>query len=157
MWLAGYKVFYVSSSKVYHWGGTALWKVPDSALNYYKNRNQLWTLLKNLQLRNVILYYPLTLFFITVISLQHKRSEMVSSAMRAISYTLLSLKTVWIKRLSVQMLRKRSDREMKRFGIIETSGSIVKTSFLFSSAGKRTMKSIIEKIQDAAGNTTSGI
>jgi len=141
-WLLGYKVVYVPRSIVYHLGegGTKreshkrrlYYKkgrknvipqgriISDTRL-YYANRNALFNLTKNLEVRNAIIGIIGSIIYFTyqTISLLRQREpkRLLFLCGALLSY-LKSISSVWKKRQFIQENRMKSDKELFNEGLI---------------------------------------
>lgn len=115
IWLRGYKVVFIPNSIVYHYvGGT--FKGSRIQSIYFFQRNMLITLMKNLELRNLLKILPAHIFLLLVDSLytdlKNRRAYRLHATVRCIIYIISNFRRVWMKRVIVQSSRKMSDREL---------------------------------------------
>ena len=119
--LNGYKVVFVPRSIIYHFGSGTRKKFERPAQSqYYNTRNSLVMLIKNYNLKNLLMgaivnaLVELTLFSISLPS----RKTYNLSRLRALSWILLNFQYVWRKRLRVRYLvRKVPDDRIKKLMI----------------------------------------
>jgi GT2 family glycosyltransferase len=132
-WISGYYVAYAPNSIVYHYGGgTArtlnsnrsgiLYERLKSSLHiYYGTRNSIVNVLKNLELRNMLLgivfSFFLLLFHLLVLLIDGdiKDARLLISAS---IWPIRNLKNVWKKRLDIQARRKLSDQKLLEWGLL---------------------------------------
>lgn len=128
--LNGYKVVFVPKSVVYHFGSGTRKKFERAAESYYYNtRNGISMLIKNYDLKNLFISVTarvlaeLALFLISL-PFPSKRSYNLSR-ISAMFWVLLNFRHVWEKRLKVQLMRKVSDKQIKRLMIKGNSPFLV--------------------------------
>jgi len=119
--LAGYKVFFVPTAKVYHArGGT----VGATYFQRVKNvmlytRNHFVTLIKNYELKTLLKLSPIILVVeilkILYLLIIKKNWKVAYAALNGIFYVLKDLKVILQKRMKVQRIRKISDKEIMKF------------------------------------------
>ncbi len=125
VWQQGYKVLYVPSAVVYHWGGAY------SAYFSRKNisliiRNKFYAILKNFEIKNIIKGLLLVFgycFFIGAWGIITKRPYIIIDIIHAGIYLLTNHRKmieVLQKRRIVQRNRKRSDKELYKIGVISS-------------------------------------
>jgi GT2 family glycosyltransferase len=129
-WLSGYKVLYVPQSVVYHrFGGTTGSSRHVPLRVFYGTRNALFNILKNYELRSVIL--PLIFSFLYhgvkflgfVVTLRFKSAL---ALIRAYWSLVRHLPEVLKKRGEVQVGRKVSDRFLTENGLIISLAAAIK-------------------------------
>jgi GT2 family glycosyltransferase len=132
--LAGGEIYSIPQSKIWHYvGGTLDQENPRKV--YWNFRNNIFLLVKNLSLLNLLLRLPLRfpldlLAFVVEILKRHFRSAF--SIVRAYGWLLSHIPLILRKRREVQKGRKVSDRSVFRFVY---PGSIIVEYFL---AGRKT-------------------
>jgi GT2 family glycosyltransferase len=121
VWLAGYRVVFVPSAKVYHVGAATTTKFRPSYLMFQQYRNQIVTMVKNLSLKNLVKYTPgLVSYNLKWLFLHISRNEpqSVLGNLRSITWCLLFFNKIWLKRLEVQTRRVVSDEALFKRGAI---------------------------------------
>jgi len=126
-WISGYYVAYAPDSIVYHYsGGTAgtlnrnrsgiLYERLKSSLRvYYGTRNAIINVLKNLELKNLLLGIVFSFFlllFQLLVLLIDGDIKNVRLLMSASMWSIKNLKSVYKKRLDIQARRKLSDQKL---------------------------------------------
>jgi hypothetical protein len=114
--LKGHTIVFVPNSVVYHRGGEP--EGPNVAVrNLYLGRNYIATLVKNLELRNLLVHgsahivvHLLTILFY----LSRRRVQDALGLMLALPRALVELPAMWRKRQVVQRFRVVSDKEIFR-------------------------------------------
>jgi len=117
--LLGYGVIFVPSAKACHCGQIAKGLSPRRL--YHSVKNRICTMLKNYEQRNlwqrICIFYILTLLsafgFILLL-----KPEQAFALLKGLAYPILNLKTVWRKRLTVQIRRRVSDKELFQKGLL---------------------------------------
>jgi len=128
IWLRGYRVVFVPKSIVYHavararlsargWRGVEL---------FYWHRNQLVTLLKNMELKNLVKVLTLrsSLSFIDAFvgSVKSRNARPLLSLLRANIWVIFNFRRIWEKRKQVQcLIRKKKDKEIMPHIMVKTS------------------------------------
>jgi len=118
--LNGYKVVFVPKSIVYHFGSGTRKRIQIPAESYYYNtRNSFIMLIKNYDLKNLVInvitnvLVELTIFLISLPFPSKKTYNL--SRLRALSWNLLNFRHIWRKRLKVQYwVRKVPDKQIKK-------------------------------------------
>jgi len=132
-WISGYYVAYATNSIVYHYGsGTTgalnsnrsgiLYDRLKSPLHvYYGTRNSILNVLKNLELRNMLLgiffsiFFLLFQFFVLLMDGDVKNAKLL---IRASIWPIKNLKAVWKKRIYIQARRKFNDQKLLRLKVL---------------------------------------
>lgn len=117
--LNGYKVVFIPRSVVYHLGsGTRRKHQNLVASSFYNTRNSLIMLIKNYNLRNLVIYgtanvlFQSTLFFSSLLTSNRFCSL---SRLKGMIWILVHFKTIWKKRMQVQYgIRKILDEEIRK-------------------------------------------
>jgi len=132
-WISGYYVAYAPNSIVYHYGGgTArtlnsnrsgiLYERLKSSLHiYYGTRNSIINVLKNLELRNMLLGIVFSFFLLLFQLLVLLKDGDIKDARLLISasmWPIKNLKNVWKKRLNIQARRKLSDQKLLEWKLL---------------------------------------
>jgi len=117
-WLAGYQIFYVPSSVVYHKAGGTAEKVDSKFIifiSYYSFRNRICTLLKNLGPWEFIKIFPfhiLCCLGIALALLIRGETAYTKGILQAIGWNIASLRSTLAKRALVQKkIRQVCDRD----------------------------------------------
>jgi len=106
------------NSIVYHTvsGSFKVSRIEATLSLYYFKRNMLITLIKNLELKNIIKIIPLhvllSIIDAVISDIKNKSNRRVISISKAIFYLIANFKSVWIKHLKIKTLRKLSDSEI---------------------------------------------
>jgi GT2 family glycosyltransferase len=127
--LAGWAVYSVSNSIVWHHGGGTL-SHDNPAKIYYNFRNNIFTLAKNLSGANLIVRLPLRVFLDVVAfirSLIVFQIAMAMAILKAYGWLLLRINLIWKKRRQVQNRRREPDSKVLK---LMYPGSIVFEFFL---------------------------
>lgn len=115
-WLAGYKIIYVPNSVICHKGGGTASRISLPFIDYHSFKNRICTLIKNLELKNLLKILPLHLllclgisfFFFLKGELKHG-----FAILRGIGWNIKNLRKNWQKRRIVQrQIRKIPDKEL---------------------------------------------
>ncbi len=112
IWILGYKVLYTSTSKIYHKGGETAKKLNNSFVLYHSYKNRIYTYLKNLELKTILLVLPVHLIFCELASIVYFLTFQLSAAIaiqKAIFWNLLNLRKVKKGREFINSIRKISD------------------------------------------------
>ncbi|NTW48139.1 MAG: glycosyltransferase family 2 protein [Chlorobiales bacterium] len=114
MLLAGYKIYAVPQSVVYHHGGATL-PMGNPRKVYLNHRNNIVMLIKNRSLGRLMLTLPIRIMLelLSMLYYQKKQGkELAITVFRALGWNMTHVRNTWGKRRQVQALRKRSDREI---------------------------------------------
>lgn len=116
--LLGYRIVLVPNSIVFHERGVSAGLGKQSAdLVYINTRNRLTTLIKNYEMWNLIKYVPILVFFElfkAVVLFRSNRAHALST-FRGLLWNLTNLKSIWKKRVKVQLqVRKVRDCCIKK-------------------------------------------
>jgi len=116
VYLAGYKIFFVPDSIIYHKGAQTAEKLPNAFIHYHSYKNRIMTLIKNLSFFNLLRILPLHIFCCVGISLIYLLKGKIGLSMalfRALFYNIRHVKNTTSKRLRVQRsIRRVSDPEL---------------------------------------------
>lgn len=119
VWLAGYKVHFVSKSKVYHFRGGSISATPFAIRVYQGTKNGLITSIKNLGFKNLVLILPLYLasnFLLMTYFIKKRKVEYSKAIINGILWNLKDLRKILEKRSYVQRyIRKVKDKELEPF------------------------------------------
>lgn len=133
LYLAGYKVLYVPQSIIYHkGGGTTREKEgarrPRPEFYYLAKRNRVIAIMKNYEVKNMLITLPVIMleylltalyFFLT------KQNIYGVQVIRAMIYPIKNPRKIMRKRVEVQRLRVRSNKEIRKY-MVPYSGDIIK-------------------------------
>ena len=118
IWLSGYKVVFVPNSVVYHNFGQAA-KLGSRRVKflakYHGTKNYIVTMLKNLELANLVKIVPVHICLWIGIFLWHiamGRLEEASWIRKGVMYNVVHLRHIWAKREAIQSSRKVSDSRL---------------------------------------------
>jgi GT2 family glycosyltransferase len=117
VWLHGYRVVFVPKALVYHaMGGSLKASQIEATLPlYYFKRNMMITLVKNLELKNIIKIIPVHLLLsiadAVANDVRNRSNVGICSTLKAIIWLTANFKSVWKKHLKVKALRKLNDNE----------------------------------------------
>ncbi|MEM4004976.1 MAG: glycosyltransferase family 2 protein [Desulfurococcaceae archaeon] len=120
-WLFGKKVIYVPQSVVYHkYGGS--WGERKSVLRVrHGQRNRLANMFKNLELKTLVpaLFVSILYDFMRIINfLRAKQVAQIKAIIDGYLYILINFSKLRRKRLAIQKVRKRSDKDLLRLGLM---------------------------------------
>jgi hypothetical protein len=126
--LNGYKIVFVPKSKVYHIGGAS---ITSTVGVFYTEKNRISALLKNMPLKYLVKYNPLTFTLCGLISdLLFKRPLLLYARIKAILWVLKNFKKIWCKRLLIQRFVKKVDHEMVNEYMLKTNLKLLFLLFL---------------------------
>ncbi len=117
VWLSGYKVIFYPGTVIYHKLGFTIRRLNVTWLNYHYYKNRICSLLKNLEVKNLLLILiphimiSEFLFLIFLIRGQFSYSFMIK---KAIIWNIWNLPEIYKKRKRIQKIRKLNDRELFR-------------------------------------------
>lgn len=112
VWLSGSRVIYFPKTFIYHKVGFTIRRLNVANINFHYYKNRIASIIKNLELYNLILILPMHLiisFGITLVFLlkfQPKNSLLI---LKAIFWNLFNIERILKKRTDVQKLRKVRD------------------------------------------------
>lgn len=116
VWLNGYTVRYIPTSKIYHKGGRTTKKLPSAFVNFHSFKNRINAMIKNLGFVNLVWMLPLQIAFNEVASfmfLFRGGFSVAFSVQRAMVWNLVVLRKTLSKRRKVQnKYRKISDKKL---------------------------------------------
>jgi len=118
IWLAGYKIIYVPSSRVYHWTKTLEqrkdMKATKSFIYFHINKNTLRTLIKNYEFFNMLKYlswaFLINLGRAILVLIRRKDFTAIYGFLKGLGWNLVNLPDSLKERERIQRLRKVSDR-----------------------------------------------
>jgi hypothetical protein len=127
--LNGYKIVFVPKSRVYHIGGATT--ISSSVNVFHTEKNRLSTLLKNMPLKYLVKYNPLTFTLGEMVcDLMFNRPLLLYARIKAILWVLKNFKKIWRKRLSIQRYVKKIDDEMVDEYMLKTNLKLLFLLFL---------------------------
>ncbi len=112
VWLSGSSVIYFPQAFIYHKVGFTIRRLNVANINFHYYKNRIASIIKNLELRNLIvilsihLIISLGIALAFLIKLQPKNSFMI---LKAIFWNLFNIESTFKKRANVQRLRKVKD------------------------------------------------
>lgn len=114
-WLAGYKIIYIPTASVYHKGGVTSAKMQRAYILFHSYKNRIYTYLKNLSIRYLLIVLPQIIFIYQMAFLFYLFKMDFGYALaiqRALLWNIVHLKKILKKRKHVQtVIRKVSDEE----------------------------------------------
>ena len=148
-WLYGYRVVYVPSSVVYHKKGATVKKIESKKSNmvlkirnpllkgrilsdlrvYYGNRNSLFNIIKNLELKNALIGITISVIysiFQVIVLLIQKRGNSTLLLFKAWLSFFKDLKKFWRKRFIIQQNRVRSDKDLLNEGVLMNMKQLIR-------------------------------
>lgn len=111
-WIAGYKIFYVPKSKIFHIGGQTARKLESSFVQYNSYKNRIYTYLKNFEIAYLIKVLPLHIFFCEIISFIYLITFEFSlfwTVQRALFWNLIKIPKIMEDRKFIKKIRKVHD------------------------------------------------
>ena len=115
-------------SKVYHVGGAS---IISTAGVFYTEKNRINALLKNMSLKYLIKYNPLTFTFCSAISdVIFKRPLFLHVRIKGILWVLKDFKKTWCKRLLIQRCIKKIDYRIVNEYMLKTNLKLLFFYFL---------------------------
>jgi hypothetical protein len=121
--LNGYKIVFIYKSVIYHFGSGTRKQIERSFQSqYYNSKNNLIMLIKNYDLRDVIIYVPQYIIFQLIFFLFSipfpAKWEYNLSRIKAIIECIVNFKSIWKKRINVQYkIRTVPDKQIKKYMI----------------------------------------
>jgi len=114
--IAGYKIYNQPQSEVYHYGGATL-KSGSEKKVFLNHRNNLFMILKNMEFKRLIFFFPLRLLLEVLIAFYYLLKfnfNYLKLPYKAIGWNLRHLKLILKKRDQVQFLRSVHDELLFR-------------------------------------------
>lgn len=106
IWLAGYRILYVPTTKAYHVGGGAVKKMMRSFVLFHGEKNRLATYLKNLSPKYLLKVLPRMIIMLQIECLAYlimkRRIDIAFAIQKAILWNIFHLKEILEKRHYVQ-------------------------------------------------------
>lgn len=113
VWLGGWKVLFYPQAVVHHRLGYTIRRLDVSNLNYLYCRNRITSMIKNLELINLLVILPLHLVIslgIALIFLIKRMPKNSTTIFKAIGWNFMHLPGIYQKRKLVQRIRILSDK-----------------------------------------------
>ncbi len=114
-WLSGYECWYYPEAVVDHAGGGTSLRFDNSFIQFHNFKNKLLSFLKNFELKNLLWILPVFVslnILLSVIWLFQGKTKHSVSLYKAFLWNIVHLHSTIKKRQQVQLLRKKSDREI---------------------------------------------
>jgi hypothetical protein len=114
IWMAGYKIYYIPDSVVYHRGGETAKQLGDAFIQFHSYKNRIYTYLKNFQLKTIFRVLPLHIFACQItafVYLATLKPRIFFAIEAAILWNLLNLPSLIVERTRIQRLRRVGDSE----------------------------------------------
>lgn len=149
-WICDFCTKYVPRAKVYHYGGVSLWKIMYYRRFFYLIRNQTRILIKNLELGNLLKIMPLTVTYLSLYCLYNmkKGNIMIAYAvLNALSDNVAKLKSIWKKRVTIQLVRNVTDKELLKKNVFLGQDEFLKQGMLSVRAGHRTLEDSMKQLR----------
>lgn len=118
VWLAGYRVVFVPNATVYHNVGYASSKIVKTKFVYLTYRNWILSKFKNYGLFELVKCLPLYTLLLLGYGFINIRKSYLQAIISAVLYNFVHLRRTWRKRLNIQRIRKLSDKELIKKGVI---------------------------------------
>lgn len=141
-WICGYRVVYVPRSIVHHSGGSSQKSGGNSCLvsplearlaspltAYHGNKNSISSLVKNFEPRDLSVGVLLTLLYGAVQLAELLKKNNAKKAIlliRGYWWPVRNFKSLWRKRLTIQIMRKVNDSELARMGVLLSASRMIK-------------------------------
>lgn len=140
VWLAGYTVYFLPQTYIYHKLGFSYSKVSPEVVNYNSFKNRILSLYKNLETKNlfvILLPHVLIVLSLAVYYLLRLQFSKFSMIIRAIYWNILNIKSSSKKRRVIQKMRIVEDGElfkiiMKKFNLKEMFAHFLKVEANYS-------------------------
>jgi len=113
--LLGYKIHRNPKAILYHDGGATTKAIPNPFLTFHREKNVIQTYLKNLQARNIIIWFPYFLlfrFFSLGNSIKSLQFGNMVAIFKAWYWNVTNFKRILRKRKVIQKSRKMSDKQI---------------------------------------------
>lgn len=136
LWLYGHKVLYVPTAVIYHKGGASFGGSRNIPFRLYLGqKNRLSNMVKNLEIFNLFrgLLISISYDIFRIIKFTINRKFDCCTAILKGNYIFIrELQKILKKRKVIQNKRKRTDKELYKFGVIATLNESIKTEFNLS-------------------------
>jgi GT2 family glycosyltransferase len=120
-WLAGYGVYYIPTSVVYHKGGGTAGPLDTPFRIYHGQKNRLQNMTKNFTVPNLILGITFGIIFDSfkcLIFLFEKKGKLFNDILRGYAVFFIGINTTLKKRKMIQKHRLRTDSDLKEMKLI---------------------------------------
>lgn len=110
--VAGYKIFYVPKSRIYHLGGGTARKLVSSFIQYHSYKNRIYTYLKNFELNTLLKILPIHVLlceFVAFSYLARFQIDLFVSIQKAFFWNIVNYKKILSARKKIKRLRKVQD------------------------------------------------
>jgi len=154
VWMYGYKVLYIPSALMYHFGSGTISKggiTPTQT--HIHTRNRMYFIFKNFEIKNVvkgIFYHSFRSFSMAVYALLHGNGQVPYAIIKGFFSFFKEFRVAFRARKEVNKRRKRSDGELYKIGVIVGFGEwfkynirLLKNNLVFKK-GIFTKKNIID-------------
>lgn len=112
IWIAGYRVIYVSKSEIYHKGGETAKKLNSAFVLYNSYKNRYYTYLKNFEFITLVKIFPLHFIYCEISMIAYLLTFNFSSAIatqKALLWNIQNFKKISNERKKIKQMRKVSD------------------------------------------------
>jgi len=132
--LRGYKVLYVPSSVVYHYGEATTRRVDYGIRIFHGTKNLIAMVLKNKCLSELLKFNPLPYTFGTVVSdiVRKRDARILLARLRAILWVLRRFPELWKRRLTVQNFIRNTEEADVRKLMLKTNLTLLAQLFVSS-------------------------
>lgn len=113
-WIAGYKIFYIPASKIYHKGGQTSSKLPTDFVQFHSYKNRIFTHCKNLEFGTLIKILPLHLILCVLVSIMYcitGKFSLAYSIQKSIFWNLSHVKIIFQRRKEIKNIRNIRDTQ----------------------------------------------
>lgn len=113
--MGGWRILFFPDAFIYHKLGFTIRRLDVSDLNFHYYKNRICSLLKNLEIKNLIMIFTphllisFSLIFLFLLRGQIKYSIMIG---KAIIWNILNIKQTFEKRRKIQKIRRLNDQEL---------------------------------------------
>jgi GT2 family glycosyltransferase len=117
VWLSGSRIVFIPSAKIFHVGKVTLSRFTRKFIEFQVNRNRIVMVIKNLSLRNLVIYSPLeaTMYIVRFAIYARRRDvDTLMGEFKGIIWCIRSFRSLWTKRLLVQQVRAVSDEYLQK-------------------------------------------
>lgn len=117
VWLLGYKVIFYPKATIYHKVGFTIRRLDVGNINYHYYKNRISSLIKNLNLLNLLIILPVHLVIslgISILFLLRCNVKNSILIIQAVYWNLINLPKLLRKRNKIQDIRIASDRQIFR-------------------------------------------
>ncbi|OGH12437.1 MAG: hypothetical protein A2857_06175 [Candidatus Levybacteria bacterium RIFCSPHIGHO2_01_FULL_36_15] len=113
VWLAGYKIFYVPRSTIYHFGGETSKKLNNSYVQYNSYKNRIYTYCKNFEPATLTRILPVHILLCQLSSVSYfltMKLSLAISIQRAIIWNIFNIDKILKERRGIQKIRSVEDK-----------------------------------------------